>query len=99
MDMSAYVIVDIKVEEEAVFKQYAELADALLQEVPGFRNLTLDPQPETLEGTWKPSIVVVHEFPTYEAAKQFYYSDDYAPLIKLRQSGTQANVILVNGRA
>ncbi|KAF6614168.1 DUF1330 domain-containing protein, partial [Paenibacillus sp. EKM208P] len=48
---------------------------------------------------WKPSIVVVHEFPTYEAAKQFYYSDDYAPLIKLRQSGTQANVILVNGRA
>ncbi|MFD1775551.1 DUF1330 domain-containing protein [Paenibacillus rhizophilus] len=96
--MTAYVIVDIEVENEEVFKEYAAKADAILKEVPGFRNLTIDVQPKVLEGNWKPSTVVVHEFPDYEAAQKFYYSEAYAPLIQLRQSATKASVILVNGR-
>ncbi|KFN07065.1 MAG: DUF1330 domain-containing protein [Paenibacillus macerans] len=76
---------------EEVFKQYAAQADTILQEVPGFRNLSLDDRPKMLEGTWKPAMIVVHEFPDYEIAQKLYYSDAYAPLIKLRQSATKAN--------
>ena len=41
--------------------------------------------------------VVVLEFDSIEAARKFYDSPDYAPLLKLRQETTRSQVILVEG--
>jgi uncharacterized protein (DUF1330 family) len=53
---------------------------------------------ETLEGaTPLPSGVVVLEFPSMEQARAWYRDPDYAPLIKLRQGGSDVELVLVEG--
>jgi hypothetical protein len=44
-----------------------------------------------------PSAIVVIEFPSMAAAKAWYSDPAYAPLIKLRQSGSDLDFILVVG--
>ena len=41
--------------------------------------------------------MAVLEFPSFEQAKAWYDSDDYADLKRLRQSASRANAILVEG--
>jgi uncharacterized protein (DUF1330 family) len=52
---------------------------------------------ETLEGTWQPKRIVVLEFPTKEAAKDWWASNEYAPAKALRQRTATTNMILVQG--
>jgi len=53
---------------------------------------------ETLEGTMPlPSVMVVLEFPTMEHARAWYHDPEYAPLIKLRQGGSEVELVLVEG--
>ena len=43
--------------------------------------------------------VVLLEFDDMAALKRFYHSEDYAPLIKLRQEASTGDVALVEGTA
>jgi uncharacterized protein (DUF1330 family) len=52
---------------------------------------------ETLEGGWQPVRLVVIEFPTAAAARDWYESEDYAPLRELRQSASDTDIVLVEG--
>lgn len=55
-------------------------------------------QVETLEGDWLPPLgVVVLEFPSYEQAKAWYHSPEYAPLRRIRMTGDRWNIIVVDG--
>jgi uncharacterized protein (DUF1330 family) len=52
---------------------------------------------ETLEGDWQPLRLVVIEFPTAAAAREWYESEDYAPLRELRRSASDTDIVLVEG--
>jgi uncharacterized protein (DUF1330 family) len=53
---------------------------------------------ERLEGSGTlPSIIVVLEFPSMAQAKAWYNDPEYAPLITLRQTGSELDFILVEG--
>ena len=52
---------------------------------------------EVLEGEWDTRRIVVIEFPDMAAAREWYESEDYAPLKALRQSASDTNIILVDG--
>jgi len=53
---------------------------------------------ETLEGQAPlPTSFVVLEFPTMDDARGFYRDPDYAPFIKLRQAGSDLEMVLVEG--
>jgi uncharacterized protein (DUF1330 family) len=53
---------------------------------------------ERLEGSGTlPSVVVVLEFPSMAQARSWYNDPEYAPLIKLRQTGADLDFILVEG--
>ena len=53
---------------------------------------------EGLEGDGElPSTIVVLEFPSMEHAKAWYNDPAYTPMIKLRQSGSDAEIVLVQG--
>jgi len=53
---------------------------------------------ERLEGTGQlPSVIVVLEFPSMAQAKAWYNDPAYAPLIKLRQTGSDLDFVLVEG--
>jgi uncharacterized protein (DUF1330 family) len=52
---------------------------------------------EALEGGWQPKRVAVLEFPSMDQALKFYRSEDYAPLIKLRQKASRGRIVIVEG--
>ena len=41
--------------------------------------------------------LVILEFPSVEAARRFYTSPEYAPLLKLRQESVASDIVLVEG--
>lgn len=53
---------------------------------------------ERLEGTEEvPDATYILEFPTKGDALAFWHSDEFAPFIKLRQSGSDLEAMLVEG--
>ena len=52
---------------------------------------------DVVEGTAKPTFPVILEFPSVDAAKRWYDSEEYRPLKALRLSAARANGFLVQG--
>lgn len=96
--MAAYVIVRaLEMRNTAWREEYAPKTAALVQKHGG-RFLVRGGTRESLEGSGKlPVNIVVLEFPSMEKAKAWYNDPDYAPLIKLRQSGCDTELVLVEG--
>ncbi|HXJ79394.1 MAG TPA: DUF1330 domain-containing protein [Candidatus Methylomirabilis sp.] len=94
--MPAYLIADITIQKPDVFAEYRKQVPASVEKYGG-RFLTRGGDHLVLEGDWRPSRVVVIEFPDMTAAKAWYGSAEYQPLIKLRQSASTGPLILVEG--
>jgi len=78
-------------------EQYRAKVPALVAKHGG-RYLMRGGAMETLEGNAPlPSVMVVLEFPSMEKARAFYRDPEYAPLIKLRQGGSDLDLVLVEG--
>ena len=97
MTMPAYLIADITVQKPEVFAEYRKQVGATVEKYRG-RFLTRGGAHEVLErGDWRPSRVVVIEFPDMATAKAWYNSPEYAPLLEMRLSAATGPVILVEG--
>lgn len=96
--MAAYVIVRVlEMRDTGWREEYAPKTSALVQKHGG-KFIVRGGAKERLEGTGKlPVNIVVIEFPSVEHAKAWYNDPDYAPLVKLRQSGSDAELVLVEG--
>lgn len=94
--MVAYVIVDLDVKDAAGYDSYRREVPATLAKYGG-RFLVRGGASEVLEGDWAPKRVVVLEFPSMDALKRWYHSEEYKPLIKLRQAHSSGHLIAVEG--
>ncbi|MFQ5850622.1 MAG: DUF1330 domain-containing protein [Candidatus Binatia bacterium] len=95
--MAAYVIARLEVRDTAWRAEYGPKTAALIEKHGG-RFLVRGGAMESLEGDGKlPSTIVVLEFPSMEHARAWYKDPAYAPMIKLRQSGSDAEIVLVEG--
>ncbi len=95
--MAAYIIVDLlEISDPAVFQDYASKAGPTVAKYDG-KARVLRGKVETLEGAWKPSALVVLEFPSMSRAKEWYNSPEYHPLVAQRMKASKANMILVEG--
>jgi uncharacterized protein (DUF1330 family) len=94
--MKAYVIADINVKNPDLYAEYRRQVPATVEKHGG-RFLVRGGANETLEGNWHPTRVVVIEFPDVAAAKAWYNSQEYGPLITLRQNASTGAVIMVEG--
>jgi uncharacterized protein (DUF1330 family) len=64
----------------------------------GGKYLVLGGTMERLEGTGPlPSVIVLLEFPSMAQAQAWYHDPEYAPLIMLRQTGSDLDFVLVEG--
>ena len=61
----------------------------------GARLLAASDMPHIVEGNWLRGRSVLWEFPDVEAAKKWYQSEEYAPLLKLRKEISTASIILI----
>jgi uncharacterized protein (DUF1330 family) len=94
--MSAFVVLDVEVQDSKVYEQYKELAPPAIAAYGG-RYLARGGRTETLEGTWKPYRLVILEFPTSEKARAWWDSREYAAAKKLRQACARTEMVLIEG--
>jgi uncharacterized protein (DUF1330 family) len=94
--MAAYVIGDVNVKNPEAYQEYRKQVLATIEKYGG-RFLVRGGEHEVLEGAWRPRRLVILEFPDMAAAKKWYRSSEYAPLIKLRQTASDGNLVAVAG--
>ena len=97
--MQASAIGTVQMRDPSWVEEYLAKLQPLLEKHGG-RCLVRAWSMEKLEGTAPlPSVLVVLEFPTMDHARAWYRDPEYAPLIKLRQGGSDVELILAEGVA
>ncbi|MBI5837153.1 MAG: DUF1330 domain-containing protein [Candidatus Eisenbacteria bacterium] len=94
--MPAYVIVDIHVHDPVIFEEYKNLAPASIK-AHGGRYVARGGRVETLEGTWKPTRLVILEFDSVERAQQWVNSPEYREARRLRQLSARTEMVVAEG--
>ena len=94
--MAAYIIFEVDVKDPERYARNRDLIRPTLEPYGG-RFLVRGGNVDTLEGSWKPSRLVVVEFPNVEKAKQWWKSEEYRPAKQLRQETTHTEMILAEG--
>ena len=94
--MPAYLIVDLTVTDPAGFEEYRRQVGPTLEQY-GARYVVRGGAHERLEGDWQPNRLVVIEFPSREAARRWYDSEEYRGPKAVREKTARTNLILVDG--
>ncbi len=95
--MTAYIIVDTKIENPDEYEEYKKLAKPIAEKHGG-RYIARGGEMEVLEADlWTPTRIVIVEFPDMESAKRFAHSEEYAPVKLIRRSNAQCTLAILEG--
>jgi uncharacterized protein (DUF1330 family) len=94
--MAAYVIAEIDITDPKAYEEYRAKVPGVIAKYGG-KYLVRGGKVEPLEGGWQPKRLAAIEFGSMKQALEFYRSEDYAPLIKLRQRASRGKIIIVEG--
>lgn len=94
--MPAYIVVQGTVTDPQGFAAYAREVSRLVQRLGG-RYLAMGSDIETLEGEWPHRSLIIHQWPSLEAARAFWHGPDYAQVRKLREGKGHFVVVLTDG--
>jgi uncharacterized protein (DUF1330 family) len=94
--MSAYVVVQVEVEDSVRYEDYKSMVPPSLTPYGG-RFIVRGGKVETLEGEWAPKRFVMVEFPSIEKAKAWWDSPEYKDAKALRQATSKTEMIVVEG--
>jgi uncharacterized protein (DUF1330 family) len=96
---SAYVIVDMKINDPERYKQYMAAAPAAVAAFGG-EYLVRGGAHVVMEGHWQPARMAVLRFPSMERAQAFYDDQAYRSIRTLREGATEFfNMVVVEGVA
>jgi uncharacterized protein (DUF1330 family) len=95
--MAAYVISEVsEVVDAAVMERYRALAEIAIKQYGG-RYVIRGGAWESLEGDWALERTIVVEFPSWEQAKAWYRSPEYAPALELSRVALKRKMLMVEG--
>ena len=94
--MSAYIIVEIDVQDPVGYQDYKKLAGPTV-EARGGKYIVRGGRTEVLEGDWQPKRIVVLEFSSMDAAREWLNCEEYREPRKMRHRTARTNMILVEG--
>jgi uncharacterized protein (DUF1330 family) len=89
-----YVIITEDIKDPEGMKAYGAVA---MKAMAGATVLAADRKTETIEGQWHGSQTVLLEFESVDAAKAWYYGDEYQAAAKLRQAAADCNGVIISG--
>jgi uncharacterized protein (DUF1330 family) len=92
--MSAFVLVEVSIQDPLVYEEYKKLTPASVQAYGGkfvIRGLPA----QVFEGAWNYDRLVVLEFPSKEIALEWYNSEEYQIARKIREKASSANFFIV----
>jgi uncharacterized protein (DUF1330 family) len=76
--MPAYIVADIEWSDPSKIGVYSQVAYPTLVAAGG-KILAATSQAEVIEGEWRPSILIIIQFPTAEDARKWLDSPEYRP--------------------
>jgi len=94
--MSAYVIVEVTIQDHKDYENYKKLTPAAIAAFDG-KFVVRGGQAITLEGDWKPERIVVLEFPNVARANEWWHSELYTEAKLIRQRAAKTKMIIVEG--
>jgi uncharacterized protein (DUF1330 family) len=94
--MAAYLIADIEITNPEGYASYRPMAAESVARHGG-RFVARGGAVVPLEGGWDPTRIVIIEFPSLDAAKTFYHSDDYQAALKVRMANSTGRAVIVDG--
>ena len=92
--MGAFMIIQAKITDPEQFMEYAKRAPELIARFGG-RYRVMRGQAVQLEGAEDTRKIVVSEWPSMEAAREFWNSPDYQALKEMREGAAEIDVHLV----
>lgn len=93
---AGYILAYVDVTDPVQYEQYKVLSTKAMQ-AHGAEVLVRGGKTEPLEGEWNPTRVIVLKFPSYDAAKAFYDSEEYRAARDSRAKAAKMNMIVVEG--
>ena len=95
--MSAFLIVDTKIENADEYEKYKKLAKPIAEKYGGIyraRGGEMDIRETDL---WTPTRMVIIEFPDMASAQAFVDSDEYAPVQPIRRNNAKCTLLILDG--
>ena len=93
--MSVYAILDVEVHDEEKYAEYKRQVPPIIEKYGG--RYVVRGAPIMAIGEWKPSRIVILEFPDRDKLQAFVSSPEYQPVLKIRNEATTSNTIVVEG--
>ena len=95
--MKFYAIFEVEIKDPGWVQAYVQNVTGMVERRGG-RYLSRTSTIERIEGERKPpQVMVILEWPSREAALDFYSSDEYRPYRESRLAGTRSEALLVAG--
>jgi len=94
--MPAYVITEIEVTDPAGYEEYRSRVGKSLEKY-GAKFLVRGGEIEVLEGDWQPKRMVMCVFESMDKAREWYHSDEYREMKKIREHTARMNMVAVEG--
>jgi len=94
--MPAYIVVEAIIDDFEKFIPYTKVVPDLVARFGG-EYLAIGTEHDPLEGDWGKTRIVIHQWPSMAAAREFWGSDEYAKAKQLRKGTGEFRVMLVDG--
>jgi uncharacterized protein (DUF1330 family) len=92
----AYIIGDITVTDPDRYKDYTAQTESTLEPFGG-RFIVRGGRSVVLEGDWAPGRLVIIEFPSAQAARDWHISDRYQEIAPIRHESSTGSLVLAEG--
>ena len=95
--MTAYLIVDTKINDEESYKEYKTLARPIVESFGGEYLARGGNTTVSENELWTPTRMVLVQFPSRQAAENFLSSDEYAPVKAIRNKYAKTTMTISDG--
>lgn len=94
--MPSYVIANVTVKDPVRYEDYRRLVTPTLAKFGG-RFIARGGRIEVLEGDWHPGRLVILEFPSVDAAREWWNSPEYTEAKLIRQATSEGTLLILEG--
>ena len=94
--MAYYMVIDIEIHDPEGYEEYKEKVEPLIKKYGG-SYLVRGAELTTIGDGWKPTRIVILEFPDKAASTAFFTSEEYAPVAAIRERCATTNGFGVEG--
>jgi uncharacterized protein (DUF1330 family) len=94
--MPAYVVAEVNITNPEGYKEYSAVVPGTIAKYGG-RFLVRGGKAEPLEGQWPECRRVIIEFPSAEAARQWFDSPEYEKPKAMRKANSTGRLLLIEG--